>query len=289
MSKTFLCQTNFLQILINLVEQNQTNKEFMRNAGLFVVNLLVKDENVEKVFEYQDNLLLNKAIDWLTEFDNEQLHVTSAVILANYMTNDTNVAKLLQDSRAPHVRLIQLLNKYQVMCEENQLGGIQHTNVIHSLIGALRNFCVAKESRDILLNHQVIELMIKLIQNENLEVKFKALSVIRFLVKNCTEKTGLDLIFSPETLKMLEEICLNPRDHLGIKGESTRIACYLPIAAKSEQRLHEFCKYNFVDLICHQLKSDYLILVNEALLALNVIIMIGYSNFKRLINFEIVE
>ncbi len=249
----------------------------MRNAGLFVVNLLVKDERVEKVFEYGDHLLLNKAIEWLNESSSEQLHVTSAVILANYMTNDENVAKLLQDPREPHVRLIQMLNVYLSRCDENPLGGLQHTSAIHSLIGALRNFCVAKESRDILLNNKVIYLMLKLIQNQNLEVKFKALSVVRFLVKNCTEKNGLDSIFSPETLKMFEEICLNPRDHLGIKGESTRIACYLPIAAKSEPRLLEFCKYNFVDLICHQLKSDYLILVNEALLALNVIIMIAYS------------
>lgn len=284
MSKSFLCQTDFLSDLIELIEQNQSKKEFMRSAGLFVVNLLVKDEKVEKVFEYRDNLLLNKAIDWLKESHNEQLHVTSAVILANYMTNDENVARLLQDSREPHVRLIQLLNKYQAMCEENQLVGLQHTNVIHSLIGAMRNFCVAKESRDVLLNHQVIELMLKLIQNQNLEVKFKALSVVRFLVKNCTEKTGLDLIFSHETLKMLEEVCLNPRDHLGIKGESTRIACYLPIVAKSERRLHEFCKYNFIDIVCHQLKSDYLILVNEALLALNVIIMIAYSKLNVLIS-----
>ena len=37
------------------------------------------------VFEYKNNLVLNKGIEWLDKYQNDQLFVTSAVIIANYM------------------------------------------------------------------------------------------------------------------------------------------------------------------------------------------------------------
>ena len=46
---------------------------------------LFTDDKVDLIFEYKNNLVLNRGLDWLIKFDNEQLYVTSAVIIANYM------------------------------------------------------------------------------------------------------------------------------------------------------------------------------------------------------------
>lgn len=83
--KEYLCQTNFLELVIEYVEKNLQDEELMRYFGLFLTNLLVKDENVEIMFEYKNNLILTKAINWLNQTKSEQLYVTSAVVIANFM------------------------------------------------------------------------------------------------------------------------------------------------------------------------------------------------------------
>ena len=115
----------------------------------------------------------------------------------------------------------------------------------------------------------------------NLEVKFKALSIIRLLVKNCNEKNGLLVIFEESSLHEIEKIALNPQDHPGLVGESSRLVCYLPLAAKSEKNVARFCNYKMVGVISAQLKSEHLIMINEALMALNVLVAINYSKLPK--------
>lgn len=111
---------------------------------------------------------------------------------------------------------------------------------------------------------------------ENLEVKSKALSIIRIMVRNCAASTGLDLIFDKKQLEQFEKIANNPEDHPTLMGESSRLSCYLPIAAKSETNIEKFCQFKFIPIVCNQLGSEHAIMINEALLALNVLVTINY-------------
>ena len=86
MSKVYLCQTNFLFTVIDVIEKSVNNSDdLLRSLCLFIVSLIVKEEKPEAIFAYKDNLVLNKAIDWLCEFKHEQLYIASAVIIANYL------------------------------------------------------------------------------------------------------------------------------------------------------------------------------------------------------------
>ncbi len=125
----------------------------------------------------------------------------------------------------------------------------------------------------------MIELALKYLEYDNLEVKFKALGIIRLLIKSCNENNGLQLIFQDSALERIEKLALNPQDHPGIAGESSRLACYLPLAAKSETNILKFCSFSMAGVISLQLKSEHLIMVNEALLAVNVLVTIGYRKF----------
>lgn len=131
--------------------------------------------------------------------------------------------------------------------------------------------------RSELLKCNLIETVLPFCDYENLEVKSKSLSIIRLMVKNCTQKTGLDLIFNAKTLETFEKIAVKPDDHPIIVGESSRLCCYLPIAAKSEANIEKFCQYKFIPVICNQLNSEHMIMLNEALLALNFLVTINYS------------
>ena len=96
------------------------------------------------------------------------------------------------------------------------------------------------------------------------------------MVKSSTENNGLDLIFEEKTLEALEKIP-SSYEHAGIIGESSRLICYLPVAAKYEKNYQKFSKFKFVDVICTQMESAHLIMINEGLIALNVLVTIDYS------------
>lgn len=73
--------------MVKFIEQNVEDDELMRTIGGFVTELLVNDDNIDAVFNYGDNLLIDKASEWLNRFESEQLYLSSAVIIANYMRN----------------------------------------------------------------------------------------------------------------------------------------------------------------------------------------------------------
>ena len=139
------------------------------------------------------------------------------------------------------------------------------------------NIYIASMRND-LLKCNLIETVIPFCSHDNLEIKSKSLSIIRLMVKSCTSSNGLDLIF--DSLEIFETIVNNPGDHPIVAGESSRLACYLPIAAKSEINIEKFCKYKFIPVVCNQLSTEHLIMLNEALLALNVLTSINYSKLR---------
>ena len=193
--------------------------------------------------------------------------------------------KLLGDKRQPHASILNLLKSFNAQAEKS----LQQINLIHSFLGALRNFCVAVSTRTELLKLNLIEVILPFINYENNEVKAKALSILRLLVKHCTNQTGLELFFAHEVIESFERIAIEESsEQFTIIGESTRLVCYLPIAAKSEKNLATLRRAKIVEIICKQLKSEHAIMFNEALLALNVLVAFDYSkhilpyfNFER--------
>ncbi len=132
------------------------------------------------------------------------------------------------------------------------------------------------------MKQNIIELIFSILRNEsldNLEIKFKTLSVLRLLIKSSNDSLGLIFVFQDENLKLIENIVDDQRsiDHAGVIGESSRLLCYLPIVAKTEARIRQLCKYKFINSICKMLNSEHLVMLNEALLALNVLVTISYS------------
>jgi hypothetical protein len=80
-----LLQTDFIAKLINLIEINLDKTDLIRHCCLHLVSLIIGVENVDEIFKYKNNLLLDKAIEWLEPNCNQQLHVASAVIIAHYL------------------------------------------------------------------------------------------------------------------------------------------------------------------------------------------------------------
>jgi hypothetical protein len=195
------------------------------------------------------------------------------------------VLELIHSKSEPHKSILAILTRYSKFAKTPTL---QQINVSHSLLGSLRNFCVCVRARDTLvaLDNLIPTVCHFLHDSDNYEILFKSLSILRFLIKNCSTlatTTNVECIFADATLKRLEELaCVE--QHAGVRGELTRLVCQLPIVGAAtkpvgNKRLYERLA-NFkllIEPICAQLGSEHLIMLNESLLALNVLVTVDYS------------
>ncbi len=77
-------------------------------------------------------------------------------------------------------------------------------------------------------------------------------------------------------------------DHAGVKGELSRLICYLLFLSIKYPKLNlieNLTKLNAFDIIIDQLKSEHSIMVNEALLSLNICVNFSYRNYFNILNF----
>ena len=89
MSRVYICESGVLSVVVEAMEkvarERESVQELLRSLSMFLVGLIVNDETPEAIFNYKDGVVVNKAVEWLTEFNSEQLHIASAVIIANYL------------------------------------------------------------------------------------------------------------------------------------------------------------------------------------------------------------
>lgn len=76
-----------MEIAINFIEKRTDDVDLLRNFGGFLTNLLATDDNIDMIYQYKDNFILDKAIEWFEKFQSEQLYLAAAVVIANYMRN----------------------------------------------------------------------------------------------------------------------------------------------------------------------------------------------------------
>ena len=209
---------------------------------------------------------------------------------------------MIRDPRKPHLQLLGILEQ-SVSCVDASAAAQspltsaptqqqqQAANTVHSVLGALRNFCVSATVRTELLascEKRLVATAMRYVRHSNMDVKAKALSVLRLLVRSCSDKSGgaLDDVFSSSAdgdfLATLEQVldtkaCV---EHPSVAGESSRLVCYLPVAAKSEKRMRLLGTghVRLVHAVCSQLASEHWVMVNEALLALNVLTVVDYAS-----------
>jgi len=90
-----MCESGVLSVVVEAMEkmagEGESANEQLRNLGMFLVGLIVNDEKPDAIFAYGDGLVINKAVEWLSRFDSEQLHIASAVIIANYLRSGKQI------------------------------------------------------------------------------------------------------------------------------------------------------------------------------------------------------
>lgn len=205
--------------------------------------------------------------------------------MANYMRSDDKVMDLIKHESEPHKKLIQLLSTY---ASSAKTATLQQTNVSHSLLGSVRNFCVCQSAREPLVSIEprIVDIAVRfVVDSENYEILFKSLSILRFLIRTCSVRTGLEAVFADETLRRFEHIHATVEHHAGVRNELSRLLCLMPLASASRaENKHLFDRLGqhktIVDIICNQLSSEHFIMLNEALIAINILVTVDYSKLN---------
>lgn len=158
----------------------------------------------------------------------------------------------------------------------------------HSLLGSLRNFCVCQSARETLLDSTIQPRLLDtvmrfVLDSENFEVLFKAVSVVRFMVRVCAAHNEVEPVFAVASLRRIEELCA-VQPHAGVRNECSRLVCLLPLAAAGRaENKHLFDRLadglKLVHVMCDQMASEHFIMINEALLALSVLITVDYRKY----------
>ncbi|CAF0788502.1 unnamed protein product [Rotaria sordida] len=278
--KEELCSSLFYYKLINLCEQYVgQDEEFLRETCYLLVVLITTDKSIDHLLTSNKYDLLEYGISWL-EKSNLQLKMTGALIITNLTRNDQSAISILSDKRKPDIKLveqlkyfsIQLQNKFELMTDEQ-------AKAAHGILGALRNLAVPTTNRHLLVDNDVLDNVIPYIFIKNFggEIAYKATGVIRFLLRDAKETSKLAIVDD----QILKQIVLNSSAlHAGLQFESRRVLFLLPIALKTVEAIEALARNDVFPLITSTLASCDVqtnrgIIQNEALIALNIILMLA--------------
>jgi len=174
----------------------------------------------------------------------------------------------------PHVRLIELIERHTSFDGDSPT--LDRVNLLHSLLGSLRNMCIAAGARVRLVDAGALAVAATCVAWPNLEVNFKSLAVVRLLVRSVKGEAQMAPVCDE---RVLEAVCGFARrcEHVGVRNEAVRLVAYLALAAAKFPPLGLFAKLarlGAVDVLVELVASEHVLMVNEALLALNV-----FANF----------
>ncbi|CAF0975227.1 unnamed protein product [Adineta steineri] len=280
--KEELCSSLFYYKLINLCEQYAgKDEEFLRETCYILVVLITADKSIDHLLTSNKYDLLEYGISWL-EKSNLQLKMTGALIITNLTRNDQSAISILSDKRKPDIKLVEQLKYFSIQLENKlELMTDEQAKVAHGILGALRNLAVPTTNRPLLVDSHVLDNVIPYLftKNFNGEIAYKATGVIRFLLRDAKETSKLAILND----QILQQIVLNSSSiHSGLQFESRRVLFLLPVALKTIEVIEALARNNAFPLITSTLASCDVqtnrgIIQNEALIALNIIMMLNNS------------
>ncbi|CAF0834991.1 unnamed protein product [Adineta ricciae] len=278
--KEEVCSSLFYYKLISLCEKyDGKDEEFLRETCYILVVLITADKSIDQLLSSKQHDLLEYGISWL-EKTNLQLTMTGALIITNLTRNDQSAISLLADHRKPHVKLVEQLKRFSEQLENKlELMTDEQAKAAHGILGALRNLAVPVANRPLLVESQVLDHVTPYIftKNFNGEIAYKATGVIRFLLRDAKETSKLIIIKDAN----LQQIVANSNSmHPGVQFESRRVLFLLPVALKTNEVIESLARNNAFPLITSTLASCEVqanrgIIQNEALIALNIIMMLA--------------
>ncbi|CAG0918547.1 unnamed protein product [Notodromas monacha] len=260
-------------------------KHNMRASVCDTIAIMIsRDDVVDQLFSDGTGEVYDRAKEWI-DSEEEHVRLTGCLIIGNLVRNDASAEKVCADGIVE--RLIDFLK------EEATVGNIRRQIVV---IGALRNLCVSVQNRGTILEHDLIATLAPFLQFESVDVVFKVCSCLRLLIDSAGLKYFACILEDADILKSLIK-WTNFELVVHVQSEAERVlATILKSIHKDHERaieknvkglLTSLLQANGIPPLVHLLSSEHAVMVNEAVVALNVMVsFLGEVGVQVLIGIE---
>ncbi|XP_048852082.1 rap1 GTPase-GDP dissociation stimulator 1-like [Brienomyrus brachyistius] len=260
--KLQLVEAGLVECLLELVDQTVDGKleedaVELKTASDLIVQLLLGDESMQKLFEGGAGCVFQKVLSWVPSHSH-QLQLAGALAIANFSRNDANCIHMVETG---------IVQKLLALLERHAVDG--NVTVQHAALSAVRNLAIPVVNKSKMLSMGTVDVVLKLLPSEMPVVQFKLLGALRMLV-DTQAQAAEQLGTNPVLVQRLLEWC-DAKDHAGVMGESNRLLSALIRHSKSKDVVRMIVQGGGVKHLVAMSTNEHVIMQNESLVALGVI------------------
>ncbi|XP_077350760.1 rap1 GTPase-GDP dissociation stimulator 1-A isoform X4 [Festucalex cinctus] len=237
-------------------------------ASNLIVSLLLGDESMQKCFSEGSGMVYQDVLSWL-QSSNTQLQLSGSLAIANFARNDSNCVKMMDLGVVPHI-----LTMLEQHIDEGDV------SVLHAGLSALRNLAIPATNKLRMMEDGVAVRIKSLLRSDMPPVQFKLLGTLRMMVDG-QEEAAMVLGTDATLLCRVTEWC-EAKDHVGLRGEASRLLSALIRHSRRPGVIHAIVKANGIRHLISMSKSEHVIMQNEALVALAIASAINIESMKDL-------
>ncbi|KAF5282253.1 hypothetical protein FQR65_LT14385 [Abscondita terminalis] len=263
--KLLLANKGVCELVFHLVEQykhqvdDEDTRAALKMACDVIVLILTGDEPMDLLYNNGNGELYKNMLTWLNS-DDFDLQSTGILAIGNFARNDAHCIQMVQNGIAK--KLLDLLSKNNAT--ENNV------KVQHAILSALRNLVILPQNKAQILHEGLVSILYPMLDIEHSHVIFKLLGTLRIVIDG-QEQAALDIIMKEGLLKKIADWSYNS-DHLGVRGEATRLLAWLIKHCHSTKPYNSILETkDCIKCLVDMISSNHAVMQNEAFYALTLL------------------
>ncbi|GFV99066.1 rap1 GTPase-GDP dissociation stimulator 1-B [Trichonephila clavipes] len=264
-AKLSLVEMGLCEKLVDIIQKHRNSGSVV--TGTFNINksvpdliilILTGDESMELLWKNGQGVVYKETLSWLKSND-ENLLIAGALATGNFARKDSHCIQMLADGVVEQLKI--LLEKHT--------GRDGDIRMQHAVLSALRNLAIPAQNKSAMVKLGVVPILIDMMYVETFPVVFKLLGTVRMLIdkqEEVAKTVGENFDFVKRTVSWC---CVE--EHPGVKGEATRLLAWLAKNSKTPSVMKNLVKADALPPIISMMKSEHIVMQNEALIALSLI------------------
>ncbi|CAL1295263.1 unnamed protein product [Larinioides sclopetarius] len=232
-----------------------------------IILILTGDASMEHLWKDGQGVVYKETLSWVKSND-ENLLIAGALATGNFARKDSHCIQMLADGVVEQLRT--LLEKHS--------GKDGDIRMQHAVLSALRNLAIPAQNKAAMVKIGIVSNLIDMMNVETFPVVFKLLGTLRMLLdkqEDVAKTVGENIDF----VKRLVSWCA-VEDHPGVKGEATRLLAWIAKNSKTPSVMKNLVKANALPPIISMMKSEHVVMQNEALIALSLVAVSCLSDIE---------
>ncbi|GIY16756.1 hypothetical protein CDAR_558051 [Caerostris darwini] len=234
-----------------------------------IILILTGDASMEHLWNNGQGVVYKATLSWLKSND-ENLLTAGALATGNFARRDSHCIQMLADGVVEQLKTI-------LIKHSGKDGDIR---MQHAVLAALRNLAIPAQNKAAMVKLGIVTNLIDMMNVETFPVVFKLLGTLRMLLDK-QEEVAKSVGENLEFVKRLVSWS-SVEDHPGVKGEATRLLAWLAKNSKSVSVMKNLVKADALAPIISMMKSEHVVMQNEALVAISLIAVSCLSDIEEI-------